>query len=304
MKQLASHLPFVSLGLLALAFASGCTSDKASQMSPQKTGGSSGTSGSGGSPTDVGGTSGEGGMRGDVTLVPNESGWVDAMDEGNSVGVQGAWYPYGDKYGVAKCTTVGLHAPDECSTIFEPDPLVTGFPNDGGVMCTRGETAVVLNCLPDVPNCPPGTPDYSNMWGAGIGLDLNAEGATDAGSGAKHTYNPEAHGVVGIAFDIDRIPLPKLRVEFPMELGDGTSTEDHLDGSPYWGALGDGSYPASNVIVGRNEFRWDEVQAPRENYDFDRTKILAIQFHVPAITSGTERGPYEFCISNLTFLRE
>jgi hypothetical protein len=267
-------------------------------MSPPSTGGSSGTSGEGG------GTSGEGGVRGDVTLVPNIDGWIDRMDEGNDVGVQGAWYPYGDKYGVAKCTNVGMHAPEECSTISSPDPLVTGFPNADGVMCTTGETAVVLNCGDGVPLCAPGTPDYSNMWGAGIGLDLNAEGATDAGPGAKYPYNPEEYGVVGIAFDINRVPLPKLRVEFPMQLGDGTSTEDHPDGSPYWGARADGMYPASNVVVGRNEFRWDEVQAPRTNYDFDRTKILAIQFHVPAITSGTERGPYGFCISNLTFLRE
>jgi hypothetical protein len=295
---------FEAVFFLFLASVMGCTSDKPSQKSPPSSGGSSGRGGSGGSPTGGGGTSGEGGVRGNVTLVPSELGWIDRLDDGNAVDVQGAWYPYGDKYGVAKCTNVGLHTPDECSTIFEPDPLVTGFPNEGGVMCTRGETAVVLDCLPDVPNCPPGTPDYSNMWGAGIGLDLNAEGATDAGAGVKSPYNPDEHGVVGIAFDIDQIPLPKLRVEFPMLLPDNSSTEDHVDGSPYWGAGEDGSYPASNVAVGHNEFRWEDVTPPRTTYDFDRTKILAIQFHVPAITAGTSRGQYEFCISNLTFLRE
>ena len=293
---------FEAVFVFFLSFVAGCTSDKPSQMSPPSSSGSSGSGGSSGSPVDGGGTSGEGGVRGNVTLVPNGVGWIDRMDDGNAVGVQGAWYPYGDKYGVAKCTTVGMHAPDECSTIFSPDPLVTGFENEGGVMCTRGETTVVLSCLPDVPNCPPGTPDYSNMWGAGIGLDLNAEGATDAGPGAKHPYDPDEHGVVGIAFDIDQVPLPKLRVEFPIVLPDGTSTEDHPDGSPYWGATSD--YPPSNVAVGHNEFRWDEVATPRTNYIFDPTKILAIQFHVPAVTSGTTRGAYEFCISNLTFLRE
>jgi hypothetical protein len=63
-------------------------------------------------------------------------------------------------------------------------------------------------------------------------------------------------------------------------------------------------YPPSPVRPGRNEFRWSEVSAPRATYAFDHTKILAIQFHVPAVTSGTSRSAYEFCISNLTFLTE
>jgi hypothetical protein len=286
------------LTALILFFASGCSSDHPSQKGAS--GSSSGGSGANGG---TGGTTDAGAMGGGVTLPPSESGWIDLMDVGNTVGVQGAWYPYGDKYGVAKCTNVGMHSPEECSTITSPDPLVPGFPNTDGVMCTTGETAVVLPCGPDIPMCAPGMPDYSNMWGAGIGLDLNAEGATDAGPGAKHPWNPDEHHVVGFAFDIDMVPLPKLRVEFPMVLPDGTSTEDHPDGSPYWGAEGDGSYPASPVEA-HNEFRWADVKPPRMNYEFDRTKIVAIQFHVPAVTSGTTRGAYTFCISNLTFLTE
>jgi hypothetical protein len=288
---------------LLLFFASGCATDHPSQQggagsSGSGKGGSGGAGGSGGS----GVPAGNGGMRTDVVLNPSKSGWIDAMDMGNTVGVQGAWYPYGDKYGVAKCTTVGMHTPEECSTITSPDPLIPGFPNTEGVMCTTGETAVVLPCGAGVPLCSPGDPDYSNMWGAGIGLDLNAEGAADGGTGAKHAYNPDLHGVVGIAFEIDEIPQPLLRVEFPMILPDESSTEDHPDGSPYWDA--DSGYPPSPVEVGRNELRWDDVKSPRENYAFDRTKILAIQFHVPAITSGSMRGAYHFCIKNLTFLTQ
>lgn len=282
------------LGLITAVLSSACSSDPPSQ-SNTSSGGTSGSA-SGGS------SSGSGGRSGAVRLVPDDTGWVDAMGPDNTVGVQGAWYPYGDKYGVAKCTNVGQHEPDECSTIFTPDPLVSGFPNEDGVMCTTGETAVVLACLPGVPNCAEGTPDYSNMWGAGIGLDLNAEGATDAGPGAKRPYDPDAYGVVGVAFEIDELPLPKLRVEFPIELPDGTTTEDHPDGSPYWNA--DSTYPPSPVNVGQNEFRWADVRAPRTSYVFERSKILAIQFHVPAITTGTERGAYSFCIKNLEFLTE
>jgi hypothetical protein len=238
-----------------------------------------------------------------VSLVPDESGWVDRRADGNSIGVQGAWYPYGDQYGEAKCTLVGLHSPEQCSSVSSPDPLVPGFPNQGGVMCTSGETAVVGPCKAGVPRCPEGSPDYSNMWGAGIGLDLNADGAPlGGGPTVKHPWNPDEHRVVGIAFEIDKVPSPGLRVEFPIVLPDATTTDNHPDGSPYWGAKP--GYPDSNVVAGHNEFRFSEVAVPTSNYEFDRTKILAIQFHVPAITSGATRGAYEFCISKLSFVVE
>jgi hypothetical protein len=54
--------------------------------------------------------------------VPDRTGWVDLMAEGNTVGVQGAWYPYGDAYGVAKCTSVGMHLAAECSSITTNRP--------------------------------------------------------------------------------------------------------------------------------------------------------------------------------------
>src|SRR6187402_2327489 len=69
-------------------------------------GGGAGVSGSGGSP----GAGAAGG--GNVRIVPDPTGWVEGVD--NELGIQGAWYPYGDQYGVAKCTNVGLHKPEEC----------------------------------------------------------------------------------------------------------------------------------------------------------------------------------------------
>jgi hypothetical protein len=266
--------------------ASGCTSEK--PLDPLTGGGTGGTSG------------GAGAGPAGVSLVPDETGWV-ARDT-NTLGVQGAWYPYGDQYGEAKCTLVGLHAPAECSTIASPEPLVPGFPNVAGEMCTTGETAVVLGCKDGVPRCTLGSPDYSNMWGAGIGLDLNAEGAPSGTPAPKLPWNPDEHGVIGVAFDINVVPPPGLRVEFPIVLPDDSTTDNHADGSPYWGAKP--GYPNSDVRAGRNQFRWNEVAVPTTNYAFDRTKILAIQFHVPAITSGANRGAYSFCISNLTLLTE
>lgn len=235
-----------------------------------------------------------------VRVIPDGSGWVDRAAPWNTIGIQGAWYPYGDQYGKAKCTLVGLHMPSECSLITSPDPLVTGFPNEGGVMCTRGEVAPIIPCKPDVPACNVGTPDYSNVWGAGIGLDLNALGAEQGG--VKSAWDPAAHGVTGVAFRIDKVPPAGLRVEFPISLPDASSTEDHVDGSPYWGASP--QYPPSRVVAGVNQFRWSDVRAPKTSYAFETARILAIQFHVIAVPVNGIRSPYEFCVSDLTFLRD
>lgn len=278
---------------LALFGASGC-----SDPSEEDGGGAGGGAGTGGG-SGLGGGAGQD-TTSPVTVMPDPSGWVDRAASWNSIGIQGAWYPYGDQYGKAKCTLVGLHMPAECSTIASPDPLVTGFPNEGGVMCTRGEVAPIVPCKPDVPRCNVGTPDYSNVWGAGIGLDLNALGAEQGG--VKSAWDPGAHRVTGVRFRIDKVPPAGLRVEFPIQLPDATSTEDHVDGSPYWGASA--AYPPSRVVAGTNEFRWPEVLAPKSTYVFDKARILAIQFHVIAVPVNGVRSPYEFCISELTFLRD
>jgi hypothetical protein len=277
----------VFAALAALTAACSAPSDAAD---PRGSAGATGGGGGGGGPA----------TTDPVTVVPDTSGWVDRAASWNGIGIQGAWYPYGDQYGKAKCTTVGLHMPSECSSISAPDPLLTGFPNDGGIMCTRGEVAAIVPCKPNVPRCNVGTPDYSNVWGAGIGLDLNALGADQGG--VKSPWDPDANGVTGVRFTIDRLPAARLRVEFPIQLPDATTTEDHLDGSPYWGATPD--YPPSQVVVGSNQFRWSDVRAPKSTYVFDRKKIVAIQFHVPAAPLHAARSAYEFCISGLTFLRD
>lgn len=247
----------------------------------------------GGSEDDPGGGTGGGGgtTTGNVMLVPDETGWIDAMAANNTIGVQGAWYPYGDAYGDpacggAKCLAVGMHTAAECSVITNPDPALMSFPNTGGMMCTSGTIAQVIAG-------PDGMPDYSNIWGAGIGVDL----AGMAGAGEcdpKPVWDAIAHGVTGISFKIDMVPLTGLRVEFPMP-----ATEGHTDGSDYWGATM--NYPPSPVMAGVNVVKWDQVTGPR-GIPFDPTQMLAVQFHAPAATSAA--GTYSFCISELTFLTQ
>lgn len=262
-----------------------------------------------------GGSSGAGGSAGtgNVTITPSNDGWVEGID--NELGIQGSWYPYGDRYGVAKCVNVGQHLLDECSLITTPTPPpAMGFPNEGGKLCTTGETAVILPCKPGVltSGCP--DMDYSNMWGAGIGFDFNANKGMPDGDGAKHPWNPDAHGITGVSFELDVVPRPGFRVEFPMVLLDseatavslpsGSTTDDHPDGAPYWGATS--SFGDSPVVVSPqvNVVHWDAVKKPGTSmsYVFDKARLLGIQFHVPAVKAAP-RGSYNFCISKLTFLR-
>jgi hypothetical protein len=282
-------------------------------------GGDGDTGGSGGSATGGSGGTGATDPTGTV-LQPSSDGWMDAMDTWNDIGVQGSWYPYGDQYGTkpteSKCLTVGMHDPADCSEIdYPPPPPAMGFPQDTpGMMCTRGRVAVILPCEPGVmtSGCAEGK-DYSNMWGAGIGFDLNAEKGEDGG--AKHPWNPMtvASGmIIGFEFTIDAVPLPGLRVEIPMVLTDaeaaavtppltsGATTDEHPDGAPYWGATS--TYPASPVMPGVNRVTWDMIRPPRTNYVFETARMLGIQFHVPAVASAP-KGEYNFCISNVKMLR-
>jgi len=314
MKRLGDNWLLVLCGAAALA---GCGSSTVNHM--QGSGGSGQGSGSGGSDGSGSGGSGMPTFT-EVTLTPDDTGWVDMAADGNTLGVQGSWYPYGDQYGKIcpgdakasgmKCNdpNAGNHPTDQCSSITMPDPTMMSFPNMGGKMCTAGTIA-------KIPNVVGGTsPDYSNVWGAGIGLDIAAAMAADA-CDAKGTFDAKAKHVVGIKFDIDNVPSAGLRVEFPVPNTDGTQ-----NGSAYWGA-DKGFSVASGKFVksGTNTIYWDPtgllgldpdptnpmsqpvvVPGSTPGMPLDQTAIESIQFHVPATTSAT--SDYSFCISNLKML--
>jgi hypothetical protein len=249
------------------------------------------------------------------------------------VGAQGAWYPYGDQYGSgpgdSKCTKIGMHMPIECAQITSPPPPpAMGFANVGGAMHTTGNVEPILACPANLmtSGCP--TNDYSNMWGAGIGFDFNADGAiTNADGtttpGAKHVWDPDMYGVIGIAFTITGTPL-NFRVEFPMQLNaDEASrdtppidpavfpvptTDEHSAGAPYWGAQanGDAKFPKSPVTDGvENKIYFDDtttmgIESPKTTaYKFDRHRMLGMQFHVVAGANTM----YDFTISKVRYLR-
>ncbi len=263
MKQSANCLSLVLLGSAAIA--AGCST-------------------SANSPSDGSSNTGTGGSTAKLqALLPDATGFVDVGATGMTM-IKGAWYAYGDGIGSdgmaasGDCEAKGMHAVTDCSNITTPS--FGNFPNTAGKMCTSGTAAKIIN----ITN---GTgPDYNNIWGAGIGLDLN-NGGGDAGA-VKMPYNATMNGVIGMAFDIDSIPLTNLRVEFP------TSTATN---AAFWG----GDQMISPVVKGHNEILWTKVTGPF--YDtvappFDPTKILSIQFH--ALTSATASASYTFCVSNLS----
>ncbi len=239
------------------------------------TAGCSEDSGDPGPSSNTGGSGGGGGDSGNsVLLPPTETGWVDKAS--NSLGVQGAWYAYGDSLGdtgmpPGKCQAAG-HMASECAIIESPPP--GSFPNTGGQMCTKGSTEAVLAM------------DYSNMWGAGIALDFN-----NPGMGAPKAAF-DASAIAGVEFDLIRKPLAGLRVEFPQ-----TDTENTEAGNDYADATS--SYPVSMLTEGHNVVMFSRVKGPK-GHVFNPMNLLGIQFHVP---SGSSQTPFDYCIANLALIK-
>ncbi len=240
-----------------------------------------------------------GGNANAIPLTPTSTGFVN---DSAATGIVGAWYAYGDSIGPnaglagddqanSDCVKKGMHQPSECSHVEEPHPGQPFPPDATKGMCTSGTATMVLQ----------GTsgPDYSNMWGAGIGLDFNNPGGD---AGAKGVWDGSHYS--GISFDIvpgttgGSLPSTYMRANFPF-------TGEHGTDSPYYlGAQAPNSkLPAAG---GHVEIHWSDVGGPMyltgaSSYPFDKTKIESIQFQV--FTNVNMATPYSFCINNLSVLK-
>jgi hypothetical protein len=180
------------------------------------------------------------------------------------------------------CEARGGHAATACSQVATP--AVGSFPNVGGKMCTSGTVAMIIAGAG-------GLPDYANITGAGIGLDLNNSGGAVP---VRGVFNATTKGVTGVAFDLQIVALPGLRVEFPTPATDVSST-----GAAYWGA--NASFANSPAVAGTNVIRWADIRIPGAAPPaFDPTMLESILFHIP--TTIVAPGPYSFCVSNLKLL--
>lgn len=224
----------------------------------------------------------------EVALTPSADGFVNS-----ALGVVGAWYAYGDGNDGANpgvCQTVGMHQTTECSVITAPVPGMPFAPAGTSLaqMCTNGTVAKVIN-FGDPP-----APDFSNIFGAGIGLDLNNPGL-DGGTGVKMPFNASSKNVVGISFTLDAVPSTGLRVEFPF----GTATTPAGVWKP------NATSYASPVTAGHNVLLFANVKQPSyvkaaDMIPFDPTTVTSIQFHVP--TTAMAAAAYHFCIDNLSLI--
>src|SRR5277367_1203222 len=119
----------------------GTTPTPTSTATPSPTGTSPGTTPSEDATT-AGGTS--------VPLSPDPNGYLGPSS--NSVGIQGAWYAYGDDWGSngappGNCETKGMHAANTCSSITFPPPATASDAGDGGYTSTFPQTTPGTMCL-------------------------------------------------------------------------------------------------------------------------------------------------------------
>ena len=271
-----------------------------------------------------------------VPLTPSSTGYVT----GNAAAVTGAWYAYGDSWGTememgmagvageeGNCQLLGGFPTSSCSSITSPLPAFpvdagtaaagdaaaatdaalmvpagydNGFPPSAtGAMCLTGNAAKVIT--PDGGTAP----DYSDIFGIGIGLDFNNMG------GVKSAYNATANKVVGVTFTlsgVSTLPSGSLRVEFPTtqtEDGGAHPTDDSYDIQP----AADGSY---TVLWTQFAGAPVVIPAPDANISyippvdgglaaeppFDPTQLLSIQFHVATNTMAAI-PVMNLCVSNL-----
>ncbi|MEO8902861.1 MAG: hypothetical protein ABI627_15170 [Polyangiaceae bacterium] len=282
---------FRGFGLLVASAAVACGGRAEGSAGPNGDGGSVAAAGAStaGAAADTAGADTAGADTAGAILLPvDDTGFVSLP----TLGIQGAWYGYGDGQGkdgtvaMSDCVLKGMHMPSDCSKI--DTPLFGAFPQaTPGKMCTSGTVAKVIpgmvGCSAPATTCA----DFSNLLGAGIGLDLNNAG-TEGGTG-KMPFNATMAGVIGISFDLDAPRLDRVRVEFPT-----VGTEDT---SAMWKP---GKRNLSPLVAGHNVLLFTDVESPtflKPAIPFDPTKLLSIQFHVPSTTAAS--AMYSFCISNL-----
>jgi hypothetical protein len=219
----------------------------------------------------------DGGRREDTEqpLIPDANGRVNRATTG-ATGIQGRWFALVDRL---DCQSKGGHHSSECSMLVTPDPTAAGFPPTADLgMCTVG---IAAKAIADVD----GKPDWTNIYGAMIGLTL------DDG----RPYDGPAHGVTGFAFHIDSELPPNAGIQVQMSTV-GSSLTPAL-----WG--GGAAAERSPVHAGRNEFRWADVASPMYVVNpprFDPTRLLSIAFYVPSDAAGPKS--FSFCIDHLAAL--
>jgi hypothetical protein len=228
-----------------------------------------------------------------VPLTPDANGYVGPTS--NPIGIRGAWYGFGDGWGLngappGVCETTGMHPPSACSTITFPPAASASDAGDGGFTSTFPQSTPGTMCLSGTAAQVLGA-DYTNMFGIGIGLDLNNPG------GVRMPYDATANRVRGFSFTVSGIPAGvSVRVELPIPATDATGDAWSLTLS----TDGPHTVDLSTAAPDPNGLRPAFVPTGTQPA-FDATQIESIQFHLPTNTSTAIAIPAAspLCVDNL-----
>jgi len=197
-----------------------------------------------------------------VSIYPNAEGWLDSSL--NSLGMQGAWYTFSDE-----------------TTKMWPVSGET-VPTEGGI-CFNGTDLEVLDLNGD------GQPDWSEIWGAGLGFDLCATGLEDPDAYTRNPMggcplNPEMDlQVQGFAFEISgSIQAEELRLVF-VEEDAGQSAYVSLPVGEYEGWVE--GYMTDAMVW------WDPTVKPEGTLP---KNVRSVYLLIPANLSGPVS--WDFCI--------
>ncbi len=219
-----------------------------------------------------------------VPLTPDPDGSVDTL------GIAGTWYVYSDGWGSdgnpegGVCESVGGFTPVQCSSIQFPRMPQMSFQGPPGTFCLVGTAAEVIPMQGST------TLDYSDIFGIGMGLDLD-----HPVNGVKSAYDATNYNVVGFQFDITGVPDGaggEVRVELPTS---ETSSEDGYDsyGETLTNPLPDGG--VGTQILFRQAKQFFASATPTS---FNPSQLYSVLFHVPCV-SGNKVPVSRLCVSNL-----
>jgi len=240
-----------------------------------------GTTASGGTITGSGGTVVDTTPLPGVNLMPNAEGFMKTGE--NALGIQGAWYSFG-------CADAVIE-PKEGARYDNP-----------GKMCFKGTAPMVTDKDGD------GSLDYSTIWGAGIGFDLcaqSAEEAGDAGAGdagatpAKYPLSACPYNAdlvtkmigVGVRFS-GTVNASELRVQF--------NEGDSVANSYYKVTPAQVSSGTGLKIEFKDPLVKTHYNTKLKPGGADPNNILAVQFQVP--TNNTAAVDWDFCVEAITAL--
>ncbi len=231
-----------------------------------------------------------------VAITPDSGGYVGPSS--NSLGIQGAWYGYGDDWGTngappGDCEVKGMHMTSQCSSITFPLPaMVSDAGGDAGAVAAFPQTTPGTMCLSGTAAKVLGS-DYSNMFGIGIGLDLNNQ------AGVKMPYNATMNNVVGFSFHIAGIPSgAAVRVEIPIPATDASGDAWSITAA----ADGDYTFDLNTLASDAHSLKPSFTPpAGTKQPAFDATMVKSIQFHIPTSTTAAVTIPdsARLCVSNL-----